>query len=197
MGLLHFRRDGNHISPPGGSDVPSDHGGGGENPGPDAIGEDPLFIAVIIVGALIIVALTIFMLAHYIKLWQRRTKGFQLVEQQANSPYSYSQKEEYASRSGWQQQQQAREKERDKMIREPLASRSSMIISPQVPETSHISYYSMAGRGYRLGGPRGNRDEMVGLKDDYKAWEAERRTSTPGGIGLDRHPAMAPYLMGQ
>lgn len=193
MRLLHFRQDENHISPPSGSDVPSDHGSGGENPRPDAIEEDPLFIAVIIIGALIIGLLTIFMLAHYVKLRQRRAQGFKLVEQQANSPHSCSQKEEYAAKSGWQQEQ-VRGQERDKMIPKPLATRSSMIISPQVPETSHISYHSMASRGHRLGDPRVHQDETIGLKDDYKAWEAERRISTPGGVGLDRHPAMAPYL---
>ncbi|KAI0101002.1 hypothetical protein GGR51DRAFT_563652 [Nemania sp. FL0031] len=182
MGVLYFRRDQDSN--------PQSSQRGGENITP--FGVDPWLVVVIAIGILIILTLGVFMLAHYIKSRYTRRKGFRPIEEK-NQPY-YARKRE--SRSS--DLQEVEDLERDMMIRKSLASRTSLTTSPPI---SHMSLSSDGDHHLeheRTSEASEEQGETVGLKDDWKAWEArvtdERRTSHPGGLGLDQHPAFAPYL---
>ncbi|KAI1418863.1 hypothetical protein F5Y12DRAFT_390794 [Xylaria sp. FL1777] len=149
---------------------------------------DPWMIVVVVVGILIIATLSIFMCAYYIKLRREQRTGFKPIEETKSAyPYLHKRKRGVVNR------QNVEDVERDTMIRKSLASRTSLTTSDPVSQVS-----STPSKDHHLAHPLGDEDEMTGLRDDWKAWEArvqsERRCSNPGGVGLDQHPAFAPYL---
>ncbi|KAI1126283.1 hypothetical protein F5Y10DRAFT_215305 [Nemania abortiva] len=175
MGVLYFRRA---------EDTNND---GGDDTTTFTV--DPWLVVVVVIGILIVTTLAVFMLAHYIKSRHTLRRGFRPVEE-INQPYSRKRK----PRSG--NLQDVGDLERDMMIRKSLASRVSLTTSPPLSQTS----LSSDGDHHLENSSEGSdeRGEAASLRDDWKAWEArvtsERRTSNPGGLGLDQHPAFAPYL---
>ncbi|KAI0425224.1 hypothetical protein F5Y09DRAFT_111052 [Xylaria sp. FL1042] len=183
--LLYFRRDEDARHPLPVGSTPKTGQTTSESLAPASV--DPWMVVVIVVGSLIVATLAIFMCAHYIKSRRGRRDGFQPMEEM-KSPYPQKRR-----RPGTVDRQSAEDVERDMMIRKSLASRTSLTASDPVSQVSSVST-----GGYQLAHPLGDESEMTGLKEDWKAWEAsvqsERRSSTPGGVGLDQHPAFAPYL---
>ncbi|KAI0539481.1 hypothetical protein GGR58DRAFT_234260 [Xylaria digitata] len=147
---------------------------------------DPWMIVVIAVGILIIVTLAIFMCAYYIKSRRRRPTGFHPVQEMSS-------RRSRKRKLGLVERPTVEESERDMMIRKSLASRLSLTTSDPLSQVSSVS-----SREYHLTDPLEGQRETTGVRD-WKAWEAhaqeERRSSHPGGVGLDQHPAMAPYLL--
>ncbi|TGJ82214.1 hypothetical protein E0Z10_g6562 [Xylaria hypoxylon] len=184
MGLIFYsRRNEDASHPPPGSNPQSDqkteliitH-----------VAVDPWMIVVIVVGILIIVTLAMFMCVHYIKSRRRRPAGFQRVKEMSSI---HSQKR----RLGLVERQTVGDPERDMMIRKSLASRVSLTSSEPISQVSSVS-----SQEYHLSDPLESQGEITSLREDWKEWEArlqsERRTSNPRGVGLDQHPAFAPYL---
>ncbi|KAI0802779.1 hypothetical protein GGR55DRAFT_406509 [Xylaria sp. FL0064] len=182
--LFYFRRDEDASHPASVAFIPKTDASTRESIAPASV--DHWMIVVIVVGILIVATLLIFIVAHYIKSQRRQKAGFQPVEE-VNSPYPQKRR-----RPGAADRQSAEDVERDMMIRKSLASKTSLMASDPVSQVSSVS-----SREYQLAHPLGDESENTSLKD-WKAWEAcmqtERRTSHPGGVGLDQHPAFASYL---
>ncbi|KAI0505440.1 hypothetical protein F5B22DRAFT_524501 [Xylaria bambusicola] len=205
MGRLptYFRRD-DAVSHPTTESTPKSSEITTEN----TIPVDPWMIVVIVAGILIVVTLAIVMCMHFFKSRRaRKTTGFQPVkEEEKNSTYPPKR------RSGRADRQTLEDQERDLMIRKSLASRSSLAASdpisqiPSPEEQQHSGDYhpevvspeEPSRREYHLAHPLGDESERTSLREDWKAWEArvqtERRSSNPGGVGHDQHPAFASYL---
>ncbi|KAI0903793.1 hypothetical protein F4823DRAFT_617318 [Ustulina deusta] len=180
---LYSRRDEDASHPPAGSTPKSDQSTS-ESTAPGAV--DPWLVVVIVIGILIVATLAIFMCAHYIKSRRGRKTGFHPVREMSST---YMQKRKL----GLVERHNVEDLERDMMIRKSLASRHSLTVTDPVSQVSSVS-----DKGYHLEDPLGDGGEMTSLREDWKAWEArvqsERGTSTPGGVGLDQHPAFASYL---
>ncbi|KAI1109799.1 hypothetical protein F5Y14DRAFT_390393 [Nemania sp. NC0429] len=187
MGVLYFRRSEDADQSLSRSSSQSDDGVQG-SASPFVI--DPWLAAVIGVGILIIATLAVFMLIHCIKSRRRQRRGFRPV-QPMSSVYSHKRNSSSAS------QPEVWDLERDMMIQKSLASRSSLVGTSPVPQTSPPPPPPPDGENPSQLAPR-EQVETTSLRDDWKAWEArmrdERRSSHPGGLGLDQHPAFAPHL---
>ncbi|KAI1271478.1 hypothetical protein F5Y07DRAFT_344090 [Xylaria sp. FL0933] len=183
--LLYFRRDEDASNTAPVAFIPKTDASTRESIAPASV--DPWMITVIVVGILIVATLVIFMVVHYVKSRRRQRAGFQPVEKMSSH---YPQKRR---RPGAADRQSAEDVERDMMIRKSLASKTSLMATDPVSQVSSVS-----SREYHLAHPLGGESENTSLKEDWKAWEArmqtERRTSHPGGVGLDQHPAFASYL---
>ncbi|KAI8623614.1 hypothetical protein F5Y19DRAFT_370723 [Xylariaceae sp. FL1651] len=145
---------------------------------------DPWLIVVIIVGILIITALAVFMLVHYLRSRRRRSKIVQSAVSM-RSPYSQRRYTNLADRH------RIEELERNTMIRKSLASRTSLTASPRISQVSSMS-------DYQLEEPSEEQGETDSLREDWKKWEAriqsERKSAGPRDIGLDQHPALTSQL---
>ncbi|KAI1196760.1 hypothetical protein F5X97DRAFT_304271 [Nemania serpens] len=185
MGILYFRRGEDSNQPLSRSDSQLDHG---VQKRVSAVVIDPWLAVVIGIGVLIVTTLAVFMLVHHIKSCQRQRRGFRPV-QTISSAYSHKRNSSSTS------QPEMWDLERDMMIRKSLASRSSLTTTPPVSQPSSSS--SPEGEHPPQLAP-GEQAETTSLRDDWKAWEArmleERRSSHPGGLGLDQHPAFASHL---
>ncbi|KAI1161747.1 hypothetical protein F5B18DRAFT_423914 [Nemania serpens] len=184
MGVLYLRRGEDSNQSPSEHNSQSGHGDGGI---------DPWLAVVIGIGVLIVTTLAVFLLVHYIKSRRRQRRGFRPV-QAISSGYSHKRNSNSTS------QPEVWDMERDMMIRKSLASRSSLIITPPVPQASSSSSSSPSSpdEEHPQRPAPGEQVETTSLRDDWKAWEAqmreERRSSHPGGLGLDQHPAFASHL---
>ncbi|KAI1741228.1 hypothetical protein F4680DRAFT_71730 [Xylaria scruposa] len=182
MGILYNRRDARASRSIVISDSESNKNVNGETT------VDPWLIVVIAAGSLILVTLAGVLLAHYIRSRRRRGKGlFHPVEKVRSVSFSRKRNSDAPA-----DRQKIEDLERDMMIRKSLASRPA---SASFPPTSQPLNN---GDDHPEEEEEEQREEMTSLREDWKAWEArvqtERETVHPGGVGLDRHPAFAPYL---
>ncbi|KAI1182002.1 hypothetical protein F5B17DRAFT_221662 [Nemania serpens] len=195
MGVLYLRRGEDSNQSPSEHNSQPDYADG-KNASPGTI--DPWLAVVIGIGTLIVTTLAVFMIIHCIKSRQRQRRGFRPV-QTISSAFSHKRNSSSTS------QPEIWDLERDMMIRKSLASRSSLTATSPVcqtsssppPSSSSSSSSSSDGEHPPQLAP-GEQVETTSLRDDWKAWEArvleERRSSHPGGLGLDQHPAFASHL---
>ncbi|KAI0186826.1 hypothetical protein EV127DRAFT_163834 [Xylaria flabelliformis] len=185
MGILYIRRDERASHPI----VKSNAGPNQSISGDTTV--DPWLIVVIVAGSLILVTLAGVLVAHYIRSRRRGGKGsFHPVEKVRSVSFSRKRNSDAAA-----DRQKIEDLERDMMIRKSLASRpaSASFPSASQPLNNGDDHPEPEEEEER------EREEMTSLREDWKAWEArvqtERGTAAyPGGVGLDRHPAFAPYL---
>ncbi|KAI1327674.1 hypothetical protein F5Y16DRAFT_370994 [Xylariaceae sp. FL0255] len=152
---------------------------------------DPWLAFLIVLVVLIVSVLGIILYMNYLGSQGRRRANVIRSTQRRNSPFPWGRSRRADKR------QKAEMQVRRSMIEKALASRTSFVSS------ASTEYISQAPSNV---GPRettrdsfiddqGDEEEEVGLKEDWKRWEAqvqtERRLSTPGGVGLDQHPAFA------
>ncbi|KAI0546429.1 hypothetical protein F4679DRAFT_413134 [Xylaria curta] len=185
MGILYNRRDGERAS------HPIIRSNSQSISGEENTTVDPWLIVVIVAGSLILVTLVGVLLAHYVRSRRRRGKGlFHPVEKVRS--VSFSRKDAAADR------QKIEDLERDMMIRKSLASRPASASFPPPPASQPLNNGDDHPEQEEEEEEEQQREEMTSLREDWKAWEArvqtERGTAYPGGVGLDQHPAFAPYL---
>jgi hypothetical protein len=181
MGKLYFRQNGIESDPTDVQNPPTD-----TNTSNDTVPAttDPWLVVVIIMGLLIVLTLAVFMLAHHLNSRRRRAR-LQLMERNEKTSLPYSRRRKLSSAD----RHMIEEQEREMMIRKSLAEKPTFGGSG-----FHVSQAS-SDSGSQPDDRSEEHGEPTSLREDWKAWEAriqsERKSLTPGGIGLEQHPAFA------
>ncbi|KAI0020505.1 hypothetical protein F4780DRAFT_361918 [Xylariomycetidae sp. FL0641] len=149
---------------------------------PSSSSSGPWFIAVIVVGCLIMVGLIALIVFYLIRSRRQRREIRRADVVNGQTPW--------ARRFDKDRRTIAEEVEREEIIRKSLASRNSTVWSKRASQLSGISDFSL--------GQISDESDAVTLKDDYKSWEArivnERAGPSRHDSDWSDHPAFSTHL---